>query len=263
MAMRGSSLPILLLILVVLGSFLGYTLFTQKIPCVTPISYALTAYDERFGLTRGEIESAIREAAAVWNVALEREVFVEKDDAELPIIFLYQELQKTIDSIESINDNIDAAKAEQTQVANLHGTLKKEYDQAVREGRATQKMVDELNRLRARYYELRDVIQAQIARGRALPLGEKEAGLYESDQTGARIYIYGFGNKDELLSTLMHEFGHALGLEHVSEKNAVMYPSDTNTSTALHQADRAELARACSEQKTLFSDILLLYWGIV
>ncbi len=65
------------------------------------------------------------------------------------------------------------------------------------------------------------------------------------------IRVNFYYNKTHLEVTLTHEFGHALGLEHVDVTNAVMFPSYTARADAdsvrLHEADIEALRELCAD----------------
>ena len=235
------------LIFVVLIGYYGYLLSNQKIPCETPISYNLAYMDEKFDLTEAQAKPLIRRAAKLWNDALGKEVFVEAEDPEMPIYFVYGRVQRAVDTIDALANDIEAAKDEATKIANEYDDLRKKYEALNRRGQATEEMYNELISLQAQYYELRDRINADVAKSRgAIPEGELEEGKYTLDEEGSRIYIYGYQSETGLLRVLMHEFGHALGLEHVANKNSIMYPSNAGTNLSLTGEDRTELALACA-----------------
>ncbi|HOZ36902.1 MAG TPA: matrixin family metalloprotease [bacterium] len=75
--------------------------------------------------------------------------------------------------------------------------------------------------------------------------GEFQTGEYVSDSAGERINIYQFDNQDELVSLLAHELGHALGLEHVDNPDALMYRLEQNGNSTATDADLSAARSIC------------------
>jgi chromosome segregation ATPase len=79
---------------------------------------------------------------------------------------------------------------------------------------------------------------------------QPEEGIYESSADGQKIDIYFVVKQQELIHTLAHELGHALGLEHNEDKASIMYPFTDNVITP-SKTDLADLTEVCRTKSIL------------
>ena len=136
-------------------------------------------------------------------------------------------------------DRLEAEKAalgeEAQRIKSRESALNADIDMLNAIGTSLNKLIAELNLNVERYN------QAGASTG-----GEFEEGAYVSEAGSQRIDIYEYSNRTELVRVLAHELGHALGLGHVGDAEAIMYKVNQSKKLLLAQDDITELNAVCS-----------------
>ena len=137
----------------------------------------------------------------------------------------------------------DYDRLKQTEIA-----LEQQRQQVNALAAQTNKMVDELNALVRKLNQLIAKLNLNVNKYNDIgdQTGEQfEAGVYNQNATGTSINVYEFNNRQELVRLLAHELGHALGLNHTSSSDDIMYYLNISKNSIPTPADLAALRTKC------------------
>lgn len=245
--------------------------------CDSPLPYKLGSIDQRFRLTDNEALNDINASTDLWSAQEGKQLFINSPDADLTVNFVYDQRQALDTAINQLNaklqqnnsslqqqvtdyqNQVDAFEQKLTSFNNTVNKYNREggappsvYNDLVRQQNELNAQGDALN-ARARqlnlstnnYNEGVSVLNQDVNRFNDAIAQKPEEGVYDSGLN--TITIYFAGNRQELLHTLAHEFGHSLGMVHVNNQNAIMYPFTTKSITVTPD-DIQQLNFVCREQ---------------
>jgi hypothetical protein len=253
--------------------------FSERI-CSAPVTYSIQSIDNRFKLSEDELSQALTDAVAIWELARNTDLFQEvESNGTITIVLKFDERQKVTDilgglngNIESESDQIDLQRLNYKALEGQYNAAKSEYEYSLQKYYATRdsgenslsqarqdviKKQEKLEALRVDLNNYAGNLNQQVAglnskittfnnlgqqRGEAFNEGE-----YVEDRGLRTIYVYEFEDRAKLVRLLTHEFGHALGLEHVSGTKSIMNEINGSSVLTLSPQDIAELNRVCSK----------------
>lgn len=245
-------------------------------PCKNPLEYHIGPVDPRFNITSSSFLSDTYQAVAIWNKAYGDTLFVYNPQGDLAVNLIY-DVRQTLDTqINTLENTVQGGKGtldqQISQYENLVADFKAKlndfnsqvalwnsrggappqiYDQLIREQKNLMQEADTLNSMARQLNQSTNDYNSQVETlnqtinqfNAALSVRPEEGSF---DPKTDSINIYFTSNQAELIHTLAHEFGHALGLQHNSNSQSIMYANTVNTLTPT-QDDLNALKSLCNK----------------
>lgn len=140
---------------------------------------------------------------------------------------VYSQLEAAQKALDDERLRVNAATADLNRMIDEFNTV----------GRALNKLADQLNLNVGKYNDIGDQTGEQF-----------EAGVYDKTATSTSINVFEFNDRQELVRLLAHELGHALGLDHTSSSEDIMYYLNESKNSTATAADLAALRARCEKK---------------
>lgn len=239
-------------------SYLEYKLSYSY--CDRPITYRIDTVDPKFNLSKDEFTVYVMEAEKAWEKSVDlgkftknRELFEFNSAGELSINLIFDERQSLTNEIRDLEGKVDADKSGlSTKISeyeklsqqfkrklsdfeaevkdwnskggapeDIYNKLNARQDELQKEGDSLNEIAKNLNLSTKTYNAQINQLNQTIKNFNEDLLEKPEEGIFKGPEN--RIEIFFNNGKNELVHTLEHELGHALGLEHISNPKAIMY----------------------------------------
>jgi hypothetical protein len=148
-------------------------------------------------------------------------------------------------SVEAWNTRGGAPAAERAALQREEAEIEAAGAVVEKKRLAANALAGHVNGLSARHNELVDEVHENVEAVNARAGIEFRQGLFTQDAKGARIQVFEFLDRAELVHVLAHELGHALGLGHDDDPHSILYGVRSSPTSKPSAGDLAALRERC------------------
>lgn len=188
-------------------------------------------------------------------------IFAKIDELQGEYESRTKEYQKSVGEYEArlnaYNQKVNQYNDQGGAPSDVYKELEQEKERLASESRTLNGTATELNTLAEKINELGGQGNRLVeAYNREVEVYNNEFGysreFTQGDYQGDQINVYKFSDTIELQKVLVHEFGHALGIDHVEGESSVMYYllGDMSTAPSLSREDREAFVSVCGNGDT-------------
>lgn len=96
-------------------------------PCRNPIAYSIGTFDNRFGISKTDFLTAVKQAEDIWEKPIGVDLFSAKSDGKLKINLLYDYRQNATKKLQTLGLSVDKGKASYDAIETRYTALKEQY----------------------------------------------------------------------------------------------------------------------------------------
>ncbi|MDO8482182.1 MAG: matrixin family metalloprotease [bacterium] len=209
-------------------------------PCQSPIMYSLGAFDSRFGISKQDFLQAIKDAEAIWEKPLGKNLFAYSSDGQLEINLVYDYRQEATSKLKNLGLAVDETRASydalQAKYAEIKSALsqaKALYDSKVS---AFEKMLDAYNKEVESWNRKGGAPKYEFAR---LEAERASISAASTDIQALQKKVNGYVDEVNALAVVLNGMANALNVD-VGKYNAVGASRGEEFTEADYQNDGME-----------------------
>ncbi len=113
------------------GQFGKAWLFIESsfFPCSSPITYSISDFDERFGITKQEFVSSLAKAEKIWEEIAGKDLFSYiENNGEMSVSLVYDSRQEVTETLSRLGLSVDNTKASYDKLKSTYENLVADFD---------------------------------------------------------------------------------------------------------------------------------------